>query len=124
MLRDLSDLNKDGRLTRDGFAVAMHLIHGKLAGKEIPVSLPPSLIPPYMRPDTTATPLQHEPQDLFTWDETPPQSAAAPPTRSGLQSTPTGTQSSVTTSSAFTLPSSSSDPFGSAILGEFVNLKI
>jgi epidermal growth factor receptor substrate 15 len=124
VLRDLSDLNKDGRLTRDGFAVAMHLIHGKLAGKEIPISLPQSLIPPYMRADTTATPLQHEPQDLFTWDETPPPSAAAPPTISGLQSTPTGTQSSITTSSAFTLQSSTSDPFGSAILGEFVNWKM
>ncbi|KAF8461190.1 hypothetical protein DFH94DRAFT_96254, partial [Russula ochroleuca] len=33
---DLADLNNDGRITRDGFAVAFHLIQGKLTGKEIP----------------------------------------------------------------------------------------
>jgi epidermal growth factor receptor substrate 15 len=42
-------LNNDGKLTRDGFAVAMHLIQGKLAGKEIPTTLPSSLIPPSFR---------------------------------------------------------------------------
>lgn len=47
--RDLADLNKDGKLTRDGFAVVMHLINGKLAGREIPAELPPSLIPPSFR---------------------------------------------------------------------------
>ena len=44
----LADLNNDGRLTRDGFAVAMHLIQGKLAGKEVPTRLPPTLVPPSM----------------------------------------------------------------------------
>lgn len=43
--RNLSDLNEDNRLTRDGFAVAMHLIHRRLAGHNIPSILPPSLAP-------------------------------------------------------------------------------
>lgn len=52
--RDLADINKDGHLTRDGFAIAMHLIHGKLAGKEVPKSLPPSLIASFMRSNGTS----------------------------------------------------------------------
>jgi hypothetical protein len=52
--RDLVDLNNDGNLTREGFAVALHLINGKLAGKEIPSTLPPSLVPPSMRKPSTA----------------------------------------------------------------------
>lgn len=52
--RDLADINGDGKLTRDGFAVALHLINGKLGGKEIPPSLPLSLIPPSMRKGATS----------------------------------------------------------------------
>jgi len=53
----------------------MHLIQGKLAGKEVPASLPPSLFPPSLR--TNAGPTQPtQPsipeaiQDLL-WDDTP-----------------------------------------------------
>ena len=53
--RDLVDINGDGKLTRDGFAVALHLINGKLGGKEIPQSLPLSLVPPSMRKGGTTT---------------------------------------------------------------------
>jgi epidermal growth factor receptor substrate 15 len=55
MHRDLADLNNDGRLTRDGFAVAFHLIQGKLSGEEIPTTLPASLIPPSMQAATAPT---------------------------------------------------------------------
>ncbi|KAJ1307259.1 hypothetical protein OPQ81_001372 [Rhizoctonia solani] len=86
---DLSDLNKDGKLTRDGFAVAMHLINGKLAGREIPSELPQSLIPPSYRgaasaPAPAAAPTQSETlRDLWSLDEpvqtpTPPVPAPAP----------------------------------------------
>lgn len=47
--RDLADIHNDGRLTQDGFAIALHLINSKLTGKEIPESLPQSLVPPSMR---------------------------------------------------------------------------
>ncbi|KAI0818801.1 hypothetical protein BC629DRAFT_1588129 [Irpex lacteus] len=43
---DLADIHRNGRLTREEFAVAMYLIRGKLAGREIPETLPASLIPP------------------------------------------------------------------------------
>ncbi|EAU88413.1 UBA/TS-N domain-containing protein [Coprinopsis cinerea okayama7 len=70
---DLSDLNNDGKLTRDGFAVAMHLIQRKLGGGEIPATLPPSLIPPSMR--QAQPPAAPEPQkDLFSFDDSPPAS--------------------------------------------------
>jgi len=47
---DLADTDHDGRLTRDEFAVAMHLICEKLRGKRLPDVLPPSLVPPSVRP--------------------------------------------------------------------------
>ena len=76
-------MNNDGRLTRDGFAVAMHLIQGKLAGKEIPSSLPLSLVPPSMRGSVAASQPPAQPavpeaiKDLL-WDDSPPASATAP----------------------------------------------
>ena len=50
-------MNHDGKLTKEEFAVAMYLIRGKLAGKEIPNELPPSLVPPPNLPDLNATPV-------------------------------------------------------------------
>lgn len=46
---DLADLTQSGALSRDEFAVAMHLINDRIAGKELPQQLPPSLMPPSMR---------------------------------------------------------------------------
>ncbi|KAI9492390.1 hypothetical protein BDB00DRAFT_828801 [Zychaea mexicana] len=43
---DLADLEQNGQLTRDEFAVAMHLIQSRLAGNPLPNVLPRSLIPP------------------------------------------------------------------------------
>ncbi|RUS19210.1 hypothetical protein BC937DRAFT_87831 [Endogone sp. FLAS-F59071] len=48
--RDLADLYQRGRLSRDEFAVAMHLISRRLAGEPLPKSLPLSLVPPGERP--------------------------------------------------------------------------
>lgn len=42
----LADIDQDGMLDRDEFAVAMFLIDHKLDGNDIPDSLPPRLIPP------------------------------------------------------------------------------
>lgn len=43
---DLADIQQRGALSRDEFAVAMHLIHKRLAGEQLPQALPKSLIPP------------------------------------------------------------------------------
>ncbi|KAG2366795.1 hypothetical protein BDR07DRAFT_1449158 [Suillus spraguei] len=77
---DLADINNDGRLTRDGFAVAMHLIQGNLSGKDVPSTLPPTLVPPSMR-GGPAPPKPEPVQDLI-WDDSPPPSATTshPPT--------------------------------------------
>ncbi|KAG6879045.1 hypothetical protein C0992_005670 [Termitomyces sp. T32_za158] len=83
---DLADINNDGKLTRDGFAIAMYLIRKKLAGVDLPTTLPLSLIPPSLRDATASSPFalpqqpvhQEPPKDLL-WDDTPPTSAIAPP---------------------------------------------
>lgn len=49
---DLTDMNQSGTLTRDEFAVAMHLINDRISGKELPQELPTSLIPPSARSQT------------------------------------------------------------------------
>ncbi|RXK38705.1 hypothetical protein M231_04015 [Tremella mesenterica] len=46
---DLADIRREGKLTRDEFAVAMHLINSKLEGKDLPTILPRSLVPPSLR---------------------------------------------------------------------------
>ena len=68
MNRDLADINCDGKLTREEFAVAMYLIRGKLAGKEVPERLPPSLVPPPNLPEVVLAPT------------TPPQTHTTPAT--------------------------------------------
>ncbi|KAI0747860.1 hypothetical protein C8Q80DRAFT_1353774 [Daedaleopsis nitida] len=96
---DMADLNNDGRLTREGFAVAMHLIQGQLAGKEIPSTIPLSLIPPSMRGSVPPAPQPAQPavpeaiKDLL-WDDSPPASATAS-THPTLQPQSTGTLSSM-----------------------------
>ncbi|KAF8068770.1 hypothetical protein FPV67DRAFT_1760788 [Lyophyllum atratum] len=55
---DLADFNKDNRLTRDGFAIAIHLIEQRRNGAELPRKLPPSLVPPSLRGKSSATPRQ------------------------------------------------------------------
>ena len=43
--RNLSDINKLGKLNLDEFAVAMHLVYRKLNGQNVPTTLPPELVP-------------------------------------------------------------------------------
>jgi epidermal growth factor receptor substrate 15 len=46
---DLADINSEGQLSRDEFAVAMYLIRQQRKGDQLPTTLPPSLIPPSLR---------------------------------------------------------------------------
>ena len=41
--RALADMNADGKMDKKEFSIAMHLIHKKLLGFELPKVLPPSL---------------------------------------------------------------------------------
>lgn len=47
---DLADIQQRGALSREEFAIAMHLIHKRLAGENLPQSLPKSLLPPSNTP--------------------------------------------------------------------------
>lgn len=95
--RDLADIHHDGRLTKDGFAIAMHLIQRKLLGHEVPLTLPSSLIPPSLRasmlsqsPFSPAN-IQQQPEpvaNLLELEDTPPPSAA--PSQSLLKPQLTG----------------------------------
>ncbi|KAJ7445800.1 hypothetical protein B0H11DRAFT_2162577 [Mycena galericulata] len=103
---DLADINSDGRLTRDGFAIACFP--------------PSSLIPPSMRAASASSPFSPvtttsppEPQkDLFSWDDPipSPQPAVAPVSVFGEQQQQLSPQH---TSTAFSSPPRA-DPFGSS----------
>lgn len=45
----LSDIDKDGYLDMDEFALALHLIQVKLEGHDLPAELPEHLVPPSKR---------------------------------------------------------------------------
>lgn len=45
----LADVDKDGQLDAEEFALAMHLINVKLDGYDLPTTLPEHLIPPTKR---------------------------------------------------------------------------
>lgn len=47
----LSDIDRDGQLDSDEFALAMHLVKLKLDGYELPADLPDHLIPPSKKND-------------------------------------------------------------------------
>jgi len=83
--RDLADIHKDGHLSRDGFAIAMHLIQKKLVGQEVPSTLPLSLIPPELRSSFfTQSPFslgQTQPEpviDLVSFDDPLPSAVQSP----------------------------------------------
>ncbi|XP_008581238.1 PREDICTED: epidermal growth factor receptor substrate 15-like 1 [Galeopterus variegatus] len=72
---DLSDIDKDGHLDRDEFAVAMHLVYRALEKEPVPSILPPSLIPPSKRKKTV-------------FPGAVPVLPASPPPKDSLRSTP------------------------------------
>ncbi|KAF2742921.1 hypothetical protein M011DRAFT_252083 [Sporormia fimetaria CBS 119925] len=113
---DLADINSEGQLNRDEFAVAMYLIRQqRKPGTPLPAALPPALIPPSMRhgmrppnampapePAPFAAPLSKSAaDDLFGLD-----AFSAP------ASAPTQVQQSTGGSATFNKPYDN-DPFGS-----------
>ncbi|CAI9620134.1 unnamed protein product, partial [Staurois parvus] len=81
---ELSDIDKDGHLDRDEFAVAMHLVYRALEKEPVPSVLPQSLIPPSKRKKTP------------TFPGAVPVLPASPPPKDSLRSTPShGSMSSL-----------------------------
>ncbi|KAG8436914.1 hypothetical protein GDO86_007848 [Hymenochirus boettgeri] len=52
---ELSDIDRDGLLDRDEFAVAMFLVYSALEREPVPMSLPPALVPPSKRKPVTSS---------------------------------------------------------------------
>ncbi|XP_070799356.1 epidermal growth factor receptor substrate 15-like 1 isoform X1 [Pituophis catenifer annectens] len=73
---DLSDIDKDGHLDRDEFAVAMHLVYRALEKEPVPSVLPSSLVPPSKRKKVPIFP------------GAVPVLPASPPPKDSLRSTP------------------------------------
>lgn len=59
---DLSDIRKEGTLTKEEFAVARRLVMDVLGGKQLPDQLEQSMIPPSLR--AIAQQLQNQPQRM------------------------------------------------------------
>ncbi|CAB1314074.1 unnamed protein product, partial [Coregonus sp. 'balchen'] len=76
---DLSDIDKDGHLDRDEFAVAMHLVYRALEKEPVPSVLPSSLIPPNKRKKSLVG--SHS-------GTVPVLPASPPPPKDSLRSTP------------------------------------
>uniref|UniRef100_A0A674E3Y8 Epidermal growth factor receptor pathway substrate 15 n=1 Tax=Salmo trutta TaxID=8032 RepID=A0A674E3Y8_SALTR len=63
---ELSDLDRDGMLDRDEFAVVMYLVYRALEGEPVPMSLPATLVPPSKR---KKLPWAVSPPDKAKYDE-------------------------------------------------------
>ncbi|KAF2183796.1 hypothetical protein K469DRAFT_667491 [Zopfia rhizophila CBS 207.26] len=75
---DLADINSEGQLSRDEFAVAMYLIRQqRKPGITLPATLPPNLVPPSMRDQARPPPPAAAPAPATTAFPAPqPKSAA------------------------------------------------
>ncbi|XP_044054373.1 epidermal growth factor receptor substrate 15-like 1 isoform X2 [Siniperca chuatsi] len=75
---DLSDIDKDGHLDRDEFAVAMHLVYRALEKEPVPALLPSILVPPSKRKKSLGSVV----------GSVPGLPASPPPPKDSLRSTP------------------------------------
>nr|XP_046246850.1 epidermal growth factor receptor substrate 15-like 1 isoform X1 [Scatophagus argus] len=75
---DLSDIDKDGHLDKDEFAVAMHLVYRALEKEPVPALLPSALVPPSKRKKSLGS----------VAGPVPGLPASPPPTKDSLRSTP------------------------------------
>ncbi|XP_054873042.1 epidermal growth factor receptor substrate 15-like 1 isoform X9 [Amphiprion ocellaris] len=75
---DLSDIDKDGHLDKDEFAVAMHLVYRALEKEPVPALLPSALIPPSKRKKSLGS----------ATSSVPGLPASPPPPKDSLRSTP------------------------------------
>ncbi|OJJ47946.1 hypothetical protein ASPZODRAFT_166022 [Penicilliopsis zonata CBS 506.65] len=82
---DLADIDADGQLTRDEFAVAMYLVRQQRTGKEpLPQAIPSALVPPSMRRQTLAQRAVPAPAAAAP-APVPAPAAAPPPPRSAAE---------------------------------------
>ncbi|KAK4049706.1 hypothetical protein OIV83_003981 [Microbotryomycetes sp. JL201] len=89
---DLADIRQTGSLNKDEFAVALKLIRDRVTGKELPQTLPISLVPPSSRSNLTPTGPQGVQRDLLDLmdDEAPPSTSSMAPAAAPVASQPIG----------------------------------
>ncbi|KAM0787065.1 hypothetical protein ACM66B_006328 [Microbotryomycetes sp. NB124-2] len=93
---DLADIRQSGSLNKDEFAVALKLIRDRVTGKDLPQTLPTSLIPPSLRQGGGAAAMsapsgvQRDLLDLMD-DEAPPSTTSLAPSAAPIQAQSTGT---------------------------------
>ncbi|KAF3095507.1 hypothetical protein TWF569_011597 [Orbilia oligospora] len=113
---DLADIEKNGSLTRDEFAIAMYLIRQERTrgtnGKGLPDALPLNLIPPHLRP-SLAFNAQASPKPPVPSPFDPP---AAEPPKSNLDEL-FGLDDSFTTASSAQASSSGAAPLNTTLAG-------
>ena len=116
-VRNLADIDGDGRLVPDEFIVALHYVAIAKSGKPVPATLPPDIVPPSYRkqqkPPTSESPAEKQPPSLPRPTSRPPAGvtkvpAIQPPASSAAKSQPQAAASS-TEPAAF---AGSVDPFG------------
>ncbi|KAL7624237.1 hypothetical protein AAE478_005796 [Parahypoxylon ruwenzoriense] len=107
---DLSDIPKEGRLTRDTFAVAMYLIRQQRSRRDVPLptSIPPNLVPPSIRPARPSVPPSAF--DAPAPSPPPPQPKSAIDDLFGLDASPSPAPHQVPVSTG---GSATRDPFAS-----------
>ncbi|KAK2002432.1 UBA/TS-N domain-containing protein [Colletotrichum falcatum] len=115
---DLADINSEGRLNRDTFAVAMYLIRQQRMRRDgsvsLPTTLPANLIPPSMRtqarPQTSGSPFDAPSQPQPPAPAPPPAPKSALDDLFGLDTPPAPAPAQVALSTG---GSNANDPFGS-----------
>lgn len=125
---DLADINSEGQLNKDEFAVAMYLIRQERAPNPppLPAFLPPALIPPSMRQQqqsaqstapafnnaaNTSNLPKSATEDLFGLDEPSPPAQVQLPQQSAFQPQQPALQTQTTGAST------TRDPFGGSVPG-------
>ncbi|KAF2711149.1 hypothetical protein K504DRAFT_454149 [Pleomassaria siparia CBS 279.74] len=116
---DLADINSEGQLTRDEFAVAMYLIRQqRKPGVSLPATLPPNLVPPSLRNRQQRPPVSAFAPEAASPPFVPPQPKSATDDLFGLDAftapvqAPALVQQSTGGSAPFSKPFDS-DPFSS-----------
>lgn len=110
---DLADINSEGQLNKDEFAVAMYLIRQQRVpnAPPLPAFLPPALIPPSMRGQQQSQQSTAPAFDTANAPPQPPAQKSASEDLFGLDSSPTQPQQP-TLQPQGTGASASRDPFG------------
>jgi epidermal growth factor receptor substrate 15 len=118
---DLADINSEGQLTRDEFAVAMYLIRQqRKPGVSLPATLPPNLVPPSLRNQARRAPGPNFGSEVAqpSYAPPPPQQKSAAEDLFGLDafSDPTPAPAQIQQSTGGSAPFSKpfeADPFSS-----------